>query len=90
MRLAIKRHFAISSPRPRIAADARISAAAALYLYLLSGAGTAGSINRETGAANAATAAITASLQPDAYTIDATTYYAETAGDFTLDIEIAR
>ena len=58
---------------------------AAPYLYLLNGAGTAGSINLETGAANANTAAITETLQPGAYTIDATTYHAQTPGDFTLE-----
>ena len=66
------------------------SADAAPYLYLLDGAGTGGAINRETGAANASAATITATLQPGAYTIEATTYYSETAGDFTLELEIAR
>ena len=66
------------------------SADAAPYLYLLDGAGTGGAINRQTGAANASSAAISASLQPGAYTIEATTYYSETAGDFTLELEIAR
>ena len=66
------------------------SADAAPYLYLLNGAGTGGSINRENGAANASTAAITATLQPGSYTIEATTYYSETIGDFTLELELAR
>ena len=66
------------------------SADAAPYLYLLNGAGTAGSINRENGAANASTAAITTTLQPGSYTIEATTYYSETTGDFTLELELAR
>ena len=63
---------------------------AAPYLYLLNGEGTAGSINRETGSANASSATITETLQPGAYTIDATTYYAETGGDFTLELEITQ
>ena len=63
---------------------------AAPYLYLLNGAGTGGAIERETGSANASAATITQTLQPGAYTIDATTYYSETAGDFTLELEIAR
>ena len=66
------------------------SAVAAPYLYLLDSAGTAGAINRETGAANASLATLTAALQPGAYTIEATTYYSETAGDFTLEIEVRR
>ena len=66
------------------------SAAAAPYLYLLNGAGTGGAIERETGAANTSVATIAMTLQPGAYTIEATTYYSETAGDFTLGLEIAR
>ena len=66
------------------------SDAAVPYLYLLDGAGTGGAINRQTGAANASSAAISASLQPGDYTIEATTYYSETAGDFTLELEIAQ
>ena len=63
---------------------------AAPYLYLLSGEGTGGAIERETGSANASAATITETLQPGSYTIDATTYYAETAGDFTLELEITQ
>ena len=66
------------------------SADTAPYLYLLDGAGTTGAIKRETGDANASAATITESLQPGSYTIEATTYYAETTGDFTLEVEIAR
>ena len=66
------------------------SADAAPYLYLLNGAGTGGAIQTESGAPNAATAAITRTLQPGAYTIEATTYYAKTLGDFTLELEITR
>ena len=61
---------------------------AAPYLYLLNGAGRSGSINQEKGAATASSAAIAASLQPGSYTIEATTYYSETIGAFTLEIEI--
>ena len=60
------------------------------YLYLLNGEGTGGAIERETGAANASSATITETLQPGSYTIDATTYYAETPGDFTLELELAQ
>ena len=63
---------------------------AAPYLYLLNGAGTGGEINQEKGAATASSAAITATLQPGDYTIEATTYYSETTGDFTLELEIAQ
>ena len=63
---------------------------AAPYLYLLDGAGTGGAINRQTGSASASAATITETLQPGDYTIDATTYYSETAGDFTLELEIAQ
>ena len=66
------------------------SADAAPYLYLLNGAGTGGAINRQDGAATTSSAAITAILQPGSYTIEATTYYSETTGDFTLELELAR
>ena len=66
------------------------SDATAPYLYLLDSAGTAGAIKRETGVANASSATITETLQPGSYTIEATTYYSETTGDFTLELEIAR
>ena len=58
------------------------------YLYLLNGAGKGGTINQEKGAATSSSAAITASLQPGSYTIEATTYYSETIGDFILEIEV--
>ena len=58
------------------------------YLYLLNGAGKSGSINQEKGAATSSSAIITASLQPGSYTIEATTYYSETIGDFILEIEV--
>ena len=58
------------------------------YLYLLNGAGKGGTINQEKGEATSSSAAITASLQPGSYTIEATTYYSETIGDFILEIEV--
>lgn len=60
------------------------------YLYLLNGAGKGGAIERETGSANASAATMTVPLQPGSYTIEATTYYSETAGDFTLELDLAR
>ena len=60
------------------------------YLYLLNGAGKGGGIERETGSANASVATMTVPLQPGSYTIEATTYYSETAGDFTLELDLAR
>ena len=65
------------------------SAAAAPYLYLLNGAGTGGSINQETGS-GASSAAITATLQPGSYTIEATTWDDEATGAFTLTLNIAQ
>ena len=66
------------------------SADASPYLYLLNGAGTSGAINQQDGAATTSSAAITAILQSGSYTIEATTYYSETTGDFALELEIAR
>ena len=63
------------------------SATAAPYLYLLDGAGTDGAVRLSNGDV-ALSVAITASLQPGAYTIEATTYYSQTPGDFTLELEI--
>ena len=63
---------------------------AAPYLFLREGAGTSGAVIQENGAANATTAAITATLQPGAYTIEASTWNAETPGAFTLALEITR
>ena len=63
---------------------------AAPYLFLLEGAGTGGTVKQEKGAANANSISIIAALQPGAYTIEASTYRAETAGDFTLEMEVAR
>ena len=63
------------------------SATAAPYLYLLDGAGTDGAVKLSNGDV-ALSVAITANLQPGAYTIEATTYYSQTPGDFTLELEI--
>ena len=60
------------------------------YLFLLEGEGTGGAVTREKGVANATSVAITAALQPGAYTIEASTWEAETGGDFTLELEVAR
>ena len=65
------------------------SADAAPYLYLLNGAGTGGSVNQETGS-GASSAAITATLQPGSYTIEATTWDDEATGAFTLKLDIAQ
>ena len=63
---------------------------AAPYLFLREGTGTDGAVNQENGSATATTAAITATLQPGAYTIEASTWEAETPGNFTLALEITR
>ena len=60
------------------------------YLYILDGAGTDGAVRLSKGAATASSAAITETLQPGDYTIEATTYHSETPGDFTLELEIAQ
>ena len=63
------------------------SATAAPYLYLLDGAGTDGTVRLSNGDV-ATSVAITANLPPGAYTIEASTWYSETYGDFTLELEI--
>ena len=63
------------------------SATAAPYLYLLDGAGTDGAVRLFNGDV-ATSVAITANLPPGAYTIEASTWYSETYGDFTLELEI--
>ena len=72
--------------------DATITLAssdAAPYLYLLEGEGTGGEVKQHKGAADATSVTITeSSLQPGDYTIEATTWSSETAGDFTLEIEV--
>ena len=72
--------------------DATITLAssdAAPYIYLLEGEGTGGEVKQHKGAADATSVTITeSSLQPGDYTIEATTWRSETAGDFTLEIEV--
>ena len=53
------------------------------YLYLLNGRGADGSI------VNRGDAQISETLQPGAYTIEATTYALEAAGNFTLTFDVA-
>lgn len=60
------------------------------YLFLLEGEGMGGAVTRENGVANANSVTITATLQPGAYTIEASTYNSGTAGDFTLEMEVTR
>ena len=60
------------------------------YLYLLDGAGRDGAVRLSKGSATASSVAISASLGAGAYTIEASTWYSETVGDFTLELEIAR
>ena len=63
---------------------------AAPYLYLLNGAGTGGSARLSKGAPGSNFISITTNLQPGAYTIEATTYYSQMTGDFTIQLEIER
>ena len=58
------------------------------YLYLLSGEGTGGNIERQAGADDTTTTTLTATLQPGNYTIEATTYDPNVTGDFTLQLAI--
>ena len=66
------------------------SADATPYLFLLEGEGTGGAVTRESGVANADSVTLTATLQPGAYTMEASTYNSGTAGDFTLEMEVTR
>ena len=63
---------------------------AAPFLYLLNGAGTGGSARLSKGAPGSNFISITTNLQPGAYTIEATTYYSQMTGDFTIQLEIER
>ena len=56
------------------------------YLYLLEGAGTSGDVLQETGDGGQTFATITDNLQAGSYTIEATTWNANTLGDFTLTL----
>ena len=66
------------------------SADATPYVFLLEGEGTGGAVRREKGVADADSVTITAVLQAGAYTIEASTYSAESGGDFTLEMEVGR
>ena len=66
------------------------SADATPYVFLLEGEGTGGAVRREKGVADADSVTISAVLQAGAYTIEASTYSAETGGDFTLEMEVGR
>ena len=75
------------------AAEAKITLSsneAAPYLFLREGEWMGGAVRRETGVANANAATMTIILSAGSYTIEASTWEAETAGDFTLELEIAR
>lgn len=65
------------------------SADAAPYLFLREGEWTGGAVRRETGSATASAATITMTLSAGSYTIEASTWEAETPGNFTLELEIA-
>ena len=60
------------------------------YLYLLNGAGKNGSVIETNGASNTVVAKISRTLQPGAYTIEATTFDPRVVSDFTLDLTITR
>ena len=66
------------------------SADATPYVFLLEGEGTGGAVRREKGVADADSVTITAVLQAGAYTIEASTYSAESGGDFRLEMEVGR
>ena len=62
------------------------------YLYLREGAGKDGEITAEhddIDYPNNTNSSLTETLEPGDYTIEATTYYAQKAGDFTLEVEIS-
>ena len=64
------------------------SADASPYLFLREGEWTGGAVRRETGSATASAATIRMTLSAGSYTIEASTWEAETPGDFTLELEI--
>ena len=61
---------------------------AAPYLFLREGEGKSGAVIQENGSADATSVTTTETLQPGSYTIETSTWEAETAGDFTLELEI--
>ncbi len=58
------------------------------YLYLMEGTGKAGEVIAEHEEPLSNDARIEKKLDPGAYTIEVTTYYAEKEGDFTLSVEV--
>lgn len=58
------------------------------YLYLMEGTGKAGDVIAEHEEPLSNDARIVVKLEPGDYTIEATTYYAERAGDFTLSVDV--
>lgn len=67
-----------------------LSADESTYLYLLSGARNYGNVEQEAGADNTPTTTLTKTLEAGIYTIEATTYYPNVIGDFTLDLRLRR
>ena len=67
-----------------------LSAADSTYIYLLAGAGMDGAIEAEAGGDNTPTTTLIRTLEAGSYTIEATTYAYEVAGDFTLELAVAR
>ena len=66
-----------------------MSSTTAPYLYLLDGAGADGTVRLSKGVV-APSVAITTNLSAGSYTIESTTYYPETASDFTIQLELAQ
>ena len=65
-----------------------LSATDPTLIYLLSGEGTDGDIERIAGYDDTTIATLTDTLQPGRYTIEATTYRPNVTGDFTLYLAI--
>ena len=59
------------------------------YLYLMQGVGTSGAVLRENDdfSSSSSNSRIQETLQPGSYTVEATAYTSDTAGDFTLTLE---
>lgn len=66
------------------------SADASPYLYLLEGEGTSCDVMQEVGDKNSRSAEISADLLTGRYTIEASTYIRESAGEFQLEFEVSR
>ncbi|MCY3786183.1 MAG: pilus assembly protein N-terminal domain-containing protein [bacterium] len=65
----------------------RLSSSESRRLYLLEGAGTGGRVLDSAGTPRAASASLWEALQPGAYTLEATTYYRNREGDFSVSID---